>query len=177
MAPTSIHEIFKMRCTISIGNCPFLLIFWSAWSNTRLDRVSKTHGYTELLLLFSTASAHWSQYLSTTAIPLPTSNNASLVAGWPQSWHALAVFERLLQVLIEEKILFIVIYPWLNYKNVGFLSLRESEHVVAKYMKNEKVHRRKNRCTIWLLLLLWFFLTGFLLCHKLSCKVRLFNIS
>lgn len=43
-----------------------------------------------------------------TAMPLPTSNKASFVAGWPQFLHALRL-ERLLQALIAEKILFIVI--------------------------------------------------------------------
>jgi hypothetical protein len=52
--------------------------------------------------------AHGSQYLSTSAIPLPTSNRASFVAGWPQLLHALGLVERLLLVLIEEKILSII---------------------------------------------------------------------
>src|SRR5213593_1676428 len=55
----------------------------------------KLIGYTELLLLFSIVFAHSSQYLSISAIPSPTSNKASFVAGWSQSLHTLGLFERL----------------------------------------------------------------------------------
>jgi hypothetical protein len=95
VAPASIHEVFQMRRAVTVGNSPFLLVFWGARSDASLDGISKTHGYTELLLPFSITFAHWSQYLSMTAIPLPTSNKASFVAGWPQSRHALGLSETL----------------------------------------------------------------------------------
>jgi len=77
----------------AVSDCPFLLVFWGARANAWLDGVSKTQ---EAEPLFSTVFAQGSQYLSTTAIPLPTSNRASFVAGWPQLLHNAGLLERLL---------------------------------------------------------------------------------
>jgi len=104
VTPASIHEIFKVKSTLSVSNCPFLIVFWSSGANARLDSVSKTQ---EVEPLLSTVFAHGSQYLSTTAIPLPTSKRASFVAAWPQLLHIAGLLERLSRVLMEEKILFI----------------------------------------------------------------------
>jgi hypothetical protein len=43
VAPASVHEIFKMRHAVPVGDGPLLLILWGARSNARLDGVSETH--------------------------------------------------------------------------------------------------------------------------------------
>jgi len=81
---------------VAVVDGPFLLVFWGAGANSGLDRIPETHVYAGLLF---TVSTHWSQYLSMTAIPLPTSNKASFVASWPHSLHVLRMFETLLLLL------------------------------------------------------------------------------
>ena len=65
---------------------------------------------------------HFSQYLSTTMIPFPTSNNASFVAKSPQFLHTLCRPEDVnwfaATFLTEENCFIIITYQYLTNKNV-----------------------------------------------------------
>lgn len=94
--------------------------FFGAPEPTRVWTFLKLISQAGLMLLSSsTVFAQLSQYLSTTAIPLPTLNRASFVAGWPQLLQFLGLV-LLLQALITENVLFITIQQHTIYNNVGF---------------------------------------------------------